>query len=108
MRFQCHLPLVASSRNDGDRGAGETNRNISVDGDTEARNNLSNLRVVRALDAVAAQLIGSAALTRAIGCVLTLNKKKSRWRKTYLEGAARAPATKAATTRVLENIFEGS
>ena len=81
-----------------------------MDRDTEARSNRSELRIVGALDLVAAELVLSCALTRrtAIGYVSTLNKKKNTSRKKYpqFEGTARAPATRATTTRVLENILK--
>ena len=79
MRHHRHLPFVASNANGGDGVAGETNRDIGVDGDTDACKNPSKLRVVRALDFVTAELIRSAALTRAaadVGYMSTTQKKE--------------------------------
>ena len=78
MSHHRHLPFVASNANGGDGVAGETNRNIGVNGDTNACKNPSKLGVVRALDFVAAELIGSAALTRATTGVgyMSISQKK--------------------------------
>ena len=71
-----HLPFVTSNADNSDGVASETDRDVSVNRDTEARNNPSNLGVVRALDLVTAELILGAALTRTIGYALTRNQKK--------------------------------
>ena len=78
MRHHRYLPFVASNANGGDRVAGETNRDVGINGDTNACENPSKLGVVRALDFVAAELIGGAALTRATADVryISISQKK--------------------------------
>ena len=79
MRHHRHLPFVASNANGGDGVAGETNRDVGINRDTDACKNPSKLGVVRALDFVTAELIRSAALTRAaadVGYMLTTQKKE--------------------------------
>ena len=78
MRHHRHLPFVASNANGGDGVAGETNRDVGINGDTDACKDPSKLGVVRALNFVAAELIGGAALTRATADVgyMSISQKK--------------------------------